>query len=209
MAKGLFHPPFFLPEASFGLRVLSSPAFVCVCVFVCQCVHVPVNHYLVHAITCHMFKLESHNWDQKFKITWLRSLMFWGLIDSDPQGQIELKIKMYLILILSPLIEVRILKSWPKMYLSNVKIPIGFEPDWSWPWVSFLILNLFFLSYFASLFHLCHCVILCIFSKTITSETQHWFSSHPTILGYMCVLTIGMKFHVSSVMFPKMETRRW
>ena len=27
----------FLPEASFGLRVLSSPASVCVCVRVCVC----------------------------------------------------------------------------------------------------------------------------------------------------------------------------
>ena len=29
---------FFLPEASYGLRVFSSPASVCVCVYVCVCV---------------------------------------------------------------------------------------------------------------------------------------------------------------------------
>ena len=41
----------FLPEASFGLRVLSLPA--CVCVYVC----VSVNHEFVRAITHQPFKL--------------------------------------------------------------------------------------------------------------------------------------------------------
>ena len=47
----------FLPEASFGLRVLSLPA----------CVRVSVNHELVCAITRHKFKLESPNLDQKMQ----------------------------------------------------------------------------------------------------------------------------------------------
>ena len=47
----------FLPEASFGLRVLSSPASVCVCVRVCVCVSLCVNHLLVRAITRDPFKL--------------------------------------------------------------------------------------------------------------------------------------------------------
>ena len=72
----------FLPEASFGLRVLSLPASVCVYVCVCG------NHLLVRAITCHPFKLESPNLDQKSKTPWLRSLLFWGLIDLELQGQI-------------------------------------------------------------------------------------------------------------------------
>ena len=72
----------FLPEASFGLRVLSLPASVCVCVCVCG------NHLLVRTITCHPFKLESPNLDQKSKTPWLRSLLFWGLIDLELQGQI-------------------------------------------------------------------------------------------------------------------------
>ena len=42
---------FFLPEASFGLRVLSLPASV----------RVGVNHELVRAITCDWFQLESPN----------------------------------------------------------------------------------------------------------------------------------------------------
>ena len=46
-----------LPEASFGLRVLSLPA----------CVRVSVNHELVSAITRHNFELESPNLDQKMQ----------------------------------------------------------------------------------------------------------------------------------------------
>ena len=72
----------FLPEASFGLRVLSLPPSVCLCVCVCG------NHLLVRAITCRPFKLESPNLDQKSKTPWLRSLLFWGLIDLELQGQI-------------------------------------------------------------------------------------------------------------------------
>ena len=79
----------FLPEASFGLRVLSLPA--CVCVSVCLCVCVSVNHELVRAIIHQPFKLGSPNLDQRCKRPWLRSLLFCGVIDSDLQGQIELE----------------------------------------------------------------------------------------------------------------------
>ena len=86
---GLCHV--FLPEASYGLRVLSLPASVCVCV--CMCVCVSVNHQFVRTITCHPLKLQSPNLDQKCKTPWLRSLLFLGFIDLDLQGQIELKSK--------------------------------------------------------------------------------------------------------------------
>ena len=76
----------FLPEARFGLRVLSSPASVCVCV--CVCVNLCVNHLLVHVITRDPFKLGLPNLDQRCKRPWLRSLLFWGVIDLDLQGQI-------------------------------------------------------------------------------------------------------------------------
>ena len=76
---------FFLPEASFGLRVLSLP--VSVCVSVCPC----GNHLLVRAITHHTFKLGSPNLDHRCKRPWLRSLLFWGVIDLDLQGQIWLR----------------------------------------------------------------------------------------------------------------------
>ena len=51
----------FLPEASFGLRVLSLPACVCMCV----CVRVSVNHVLVRAIIHQPFKLGSPNLNQR------------------------------------------------------------------------------------------------------------------------------------------------
>ena len=75
----------FLPEASFGLRVLSLPACVCVCV--------SVNHEFVRAITHQQFKLGSPNLDQRCKRPWLRALLFCGMIDRDLQGQIELQCK--------------------------------------------------------------------------------------------------------------------
>ena len=77
----------FLPEASFGLQVLSLPAFVCLCVRVS--VRVCINHGLVRTITHHSFKLESPNLEQRCKRPWLRSLLFLGMIDLDLQeGQI-------------------------------------------------------------------------------------------------------------------------
>ena len=70
----------FLPEASFGLQVLSLPASVR-----------PSITKFVHAITHYRFKLGSPNLDQRCKRPWLRSLLFCGMIDCDLQGQIELQ----------------------------------------------------------------------------------------------------------------------
>ena len=42
----------------------------------------------VRAITHHPFKLGSPNLDHRCKRPWLRSLLFWGVIDLDLQGQI-------------------------------------------------------------------------------------------------------------------------
>ena len=92
---GFYPRPVLAFEASFGLRVLSLPASVCVCVRLC------VNHLLVRAITRDLFKLGSPNLDQKCKRPWLRSLLFCGLIDLDLQGQIDSKVKIYPILNLS------------------------------------------------------------------------------------------------------------
>ena len=75
----------FLPEASFGLLVLSLPA--------CVCVLVSVNHELVRAIIHQPFKLGSPNLDQICKRPWLRALLFCGTIDRDLLGQIELQIQ--------------------------------------------------------------------------------------------------------------------
>ena len=73
----------FLPEASFGLRVLSSPLSVYLSVCVC------INHLLVRTITHQPFKLESPNLKYRCKTPWLRCLLFWGVIDLELQGQIE------------------------------------------------------------------------------------------------------------------------
>ena len=57
----IFHTTFlnaFLPKGSFGLRVLSLPVSVCVCVFVCG------NHKFFCVITHHPFKLGKANLDQ-------------------------------------------------------------------------------------------------------------------------------------------------
>ena len=75
-------PSHFLPKASIGLRVLSLPVSVCVCVRPC------VNHELVRAITHDPFQLGSPNVGHRCKRPWLRSLLFWEVIDLDLQGQI-------------------------------------------------------------------------------------------------------------------------
>ena len=72
-----------LPEASFGHRVLSSPASVGLCVC--------INHELVRSITHHPVKLGSPNLDQRCKTPWFGSLLFLGMIDLNLQGQIQLE----------------------------------------------------------------------------------------------------------------------
>ena len=63
----------------------------CLRVCVCVCVCLSVNHQLVRAVTHQPFKLESPNLDQRCKRPWLRSLLFFGMIDIELQSQIELK----------------------------------------------------------------------------------------------------------------------
>ena len=72
-------PRSFLPEASFGLRILSSPASVFLSVCLCVC----INHLLVRTITHQPFTLESPNLDERRKTPWLRCLLFLGVIDLD------------------------------------------------------------------------------------------------------------------------------
>ena len=63
----------------------------CLRLSVCPSVRVCGNHLLVRAITRHPFKLGSPNLDHRCKRPWLRSLLFWGVIDFDLQGQIKLQ----------------------------------------------------------------------------------------------------------------------
>ena len=69
----------------------SGIVIACVCLSLCVCMCVSVNHQFVRTITCHPLKLQSPKLDQKCKTPWLGSLLFFGFIDLDLQGQIELK----------------------------------------------------------------------------------------------------------------------
>ena len=88
-----FYISFVLPEASFGLQVLSSPASVPMCL--CVCASGCVNHLLVRVITRDQFKLGLPNLDQRCKRPSSRSLLFFRAIDYDLQGQIQLKSIIY------------------------------------------------------------------------------------------------------------------
>ena len=57
---------------------------------VCPSVSPSVTKF-VRAITHQPFKQGSPNLDQRCKRPWLRSLLFCGMIDHDPRGQIELQ----------------------------------------------------------------------------------------------------------------------
>ena len=134
----------------------------------CQCVF--VDHKLVHAITCRLFKLESPNLQSakfaKCKTHWLRSLLVLGAIDLDLQGQLEFESKFTQFRAYrcdkSPQIEARISKFGPKcIHYSTVKIPINFGLDWPWPSDLILIVKpVFFLPNFKSLIYLCRLYII-------------------------------------------------
>ena len=55
------------------------------------CVSLCVNHLLVRAITRDPFKLGSPNLKHRCKIPWIRSLLFWGVIDLYLQGGIYIQ----------------------------------------------------------------------------------------------------------------------
>ena len=61
----------------------------------CRCLRLSVrrcvNHLLVLAITRDPFKLGSPNLNHRCKRPWLRSLLFWGVIDLYLQGQIYVR----------------------------------------------------------------------------------------------------------------------
>ena len=57
-----------------------------ICPSICPSVHPSVTKF-VHEITHHPFKLGSPNLDHGCKRPWLRSLLFWGVIDLNLQSQ--------------------------------------------------------------------------------------------------------------------------
>ena len=145
----------FLPEASFGLRVLSLPASVCLCVRVSMCVC--VNHGLVRTITHHSFKLESLKFGTKVQKTWVKVPIVFG--DDGPWpswSKLTWKSNFTSFWAYpshnSSAVQARITKFRPKMHLSTVEIPVYFGQDWFWSSPSFSILKPIFLP---NLFALC------------------------------------------------------
>ena len=81
----------FVLFAFYPRPVLAFGYCRCLRLSVCPSVRVCGNHLLVRAITRHPCKLGSPNLDHRCKRPWLRSLLFWGVIDFDLQGQIKLQ----------------------------------------------------------------------------------------------------------------------
>ena len=137
----------FLPEASFGLRVLSSPASVGLCVRVCVCVWqsraCPRDNSSPIQARITKFGPEMQNtlvwvlivfgddrpWSSRSNLTWKSNFTsFWACSHH-----------------YSSAIQARITKFGPKMHLSTVKIPTNFGLDWLWSSLSFSILKPIFL----------------------------------------------------------------
>ena len=139
-------PPFlqiihFLPEASFGLRVLSLPVSVCVCVY--QSLACPHDNSSPVQARITKFGPEKQNtlamilivlggkwpWPSRSNLTSNSKLTpFWACPNH-----------------YSPPILVRISKFRQQMHFSTVKIPVNSGLDWLWTSPSFLIPKLIYL----------------------------------------------------------------
>ena len=133
-------PYHFLPEASFGLRVLSLPVSVCVCVY--QSLACPHDNSSPVQARITKFGPEKKNtlvkipivlegnwpWPSRSNLTSNSKLTpFWACPNH-----------------YSPPILVRISKFGQQMHFSTVKIPVNSGLDWPWTSPSFLIPKLFF-----------------------------------------------------------------
>ena len=108
-----------------------GPGIVVACVCVCVCVCLSVNHESTSTISARITKF------QRCKRPWLRSLLFWEVIDLDVKFNFEVKIDPCLS---NPLfITYSKDKFGPQMHFSTVKIPVNSELDWPWTSLSFLI----------------------------------------------------------------------
>ena len=133
--------PFFLPEASFGLRVLSLPASVCVSVCVCQsvCQSLACPHNNLGPIQARIAKFGpkmqktlvkvpmvlggNWPWTSRSNVTSKSEFTpFWACSDHNS----------------SP-IQVRITKFRPEVENSLLKVPVIFGGIWLWPSRSNLI----------------------------------------------------------------------
>ena len=152
MSVSLLH---FLPEASFGLRVLSLPASVCVCPSLRQ-------SWVVRAITHHPFQPGSPNLDQRCKTLVKIPIVLWNDWSWPSRSNWTPKSKFTPFWVCpchnSPPNEVTISKFGTKMHLSTVQIPTNFGLDWNWSSIQFLISNQTKLSFL--------CTSLAFFSET-------------------------------------------
>ena len=124
----------FLPEASFGLRVLSLPASVCVCVSVCLSVcqsrvcprdnSSPVQaritkfgaHMQNALVKVPIVLWGDRPWTSRSNLTWKSNFTsFWACPDDNLSS-----------------VQARVTKFGPKMHLSTVKIPIDLGVDQLW-----------------------------------------------------------------------------
>ena len=120
----------FLPEASFGLRVLSLPASVCLCIRVCVCQSRACPHDNSPLVQARITKFgtkvqntlvkvpivfgDDRPWPSRSNLTWKSNFTsFWAC---PPHN--------------SSAVQARITKFGPKMHLSTVKISINFGLDW-------------------------------------------------------------------------------
>ena len=134
----------FLPKASFGLRVLSSPASVCVSVCVCACQSLSCPRDNSGPIQARIAKFGPKmqktlvkvpivlggNWPWPSRSNWTSKsefTPFWACPDH-----------------YSPPILVRISKFGQQMHFTTVKIPVNSGLDWPWTSPSFLIPKLLF-----------------------------------------------------------------
>ena len=134
----------FLPEASFGLRVLSLP--VCLCVY--QSLACP--HDNLSPVQARITKIGPEKQNTLVKIP----IVFWGNWPSPSRSNLTSNSKLtpfwacpnhY-----SPRILVRIFKLRQQMHFSTVKIPVNSGLHWPRTSPSFLIPNLFI------------CIVVCI-----------------------------------------------
>ena len=122
----------FLPEASFGLRVLLLPASVCVCVCLCVCQSrvCPRDNSSPVQGRITKFGAQMQNtlvkvlivlwgdqpWPSRSNLTWkLNFTSFWACPDDNLSS-----------------VQDKVTKFGPKMYLSTVKIPIDLAVDQPW-----------------------------------------------------------------------------
>ena len=121
----------FLPEASFGLRVLSLPACVCVCLSVCQSLACPRdNSGPIQAritkfgpnmqktlVKVPIVLWTNQPWPSRSNLTWKSKFTpFWACLHHN-----------------SPPIHSRITKFGPEVQNTLVKICIVLGGNWPWP----------------------------------------------------------------------------